>query len=287
MAGGVCDDPILMEAITNRPRIVDSRNDLAIKRIRRLHVRAERERSGLFYVEGLRFIATAIRHHIPIETLVMCRPLLTHPLARKLARRQQQLGTPVLEVTPDVLYSLALVDDPQGIGAVVRQRWEPLARVEPAGELCWLVHDIVRSPGNLGTILRTSEAVGGAGVILLGDAIDPYDPAVVRSTMGALFAQRVVRTTVSDFVRWKERRGYALVGTSPSGHADYHDVAYHAPTLLLMGGERKGLSPELQQLCDVLVRIPMVGAGDSLNLAVATGVMLYELFNRRRGAPGI
>lgn len=273
-----------MNLIANRSRAIDSRNDPAIKRIRRLHAREERTHTGLYYVEGLRFVVQALRHHAKIETLVVCPPLLTHPSAASLVRRQRRAGTPVLEVTPDVLYSLALVDDPQGLGAVVRQRWEPLSHVAPGDELCWLVHDVVRSPGNLGAILRTSEAVGGAGVILLGDAIDPYDPAVARSTMGTVFAQRFVRTGVDDFVRWRRTHGYYLAGTSPAAATDYHEMAYPAPTLLLMGGERKGLSPELRELCDTLVRIPMVGDVDSLNLAVATGVMLYELFNQRRSA---
>ena len=215
------------------------------------------------------------------------RPILVD--GSKLVGRLQRAGTPTLLVTPEVLYSLALVDDPQGIGALVRQRWDRLESVTPGGNLCWIVHDVVQAPGNLGTILRTSEAVGGAGLILLDGTTDPYDPATVRSTMGALFSQRFVRPTLPAFVRWKKASSWSLVGTSPSATQDYHAFTYGRPTLLLMGGERKGLSGELQALCDVVVRIPMVGRSDSLNLAVATGVMLYELFNQRRttAAPGV
>lgn len=276
-----------MRAFTNRPRLIDSRNDLAIKRIRRLHLRDERTRTGRYYIEGVRFVTQALQHHVHIETLVVCPPLVIHPFARQLVRRQRRAGLPILEVTPEVLHSIALVDDPQGIGAVVHQRWEPLQRVRPAGELCWIAHDTVQSPGNLGAILRSSDAVGGAGVILLGDTIDPYDPATVRSSMGAMFTQRFVRTTVAEFEQWKQERHCLLVGTSPLAARDYQDIVYRPPTVLLMGGERKGLSSELQALCDVMARIPMVGRADSLNLAVATGVMLYELFNqrRRRDAP--
>jgi TrmH family RNA methyltransferase len=266
----------------HRPISIDSRNHLAIKRIRRLQLRDERERTGLYYVEGVRFVAQAVQHMVPIETLVVCRPLLVHPFAQKLVRRQRQAGTPILDVTPAVLHSIALVDDPQGIGAVVRQRWEQLERVRLANDLCWIVLDVLRSPGNLGTILRTSEAVGGAGIIVLGDAIDPYDPATLRSSMGVMFAQRFVRTTVDALRVWKQRHSCQLVGTSPAAPTDYRDVAYHPPTLLLMGEERNGLPPELQALCDVMVRIPIVGQSDSLNVAVATGVMLYEVFTQCR-----
>jgi TrmH family RNA methyltransferase len=180
------------------------------------------------------------------------------------------------------MHSITLADEPQGIGAVVRQKWLPLERVKLGGKLCWLALDNIQSPGNLGSILRTSEAAGGAGVILLGDSIEAYDPAVVRATMGAMFAQRFVRTTISEFAGWKEQHRWTLVGTSPHSEADYHSVIYPTPTVLLMGSERKGLSEELQALCDVMVRIPIVGRSDSLNIAVAAGVMLYELFNQRR-----
>ena len=137
-----------------------------------------------------------MRHNAPIQALVVCRPLLAHPFAHNLALKQARAGTPVLEVAPEVMHSIAQVDDPQGIGAVVRQKWLTLERVKLSGKLCWIACDAVHSPGNLGTILRTSEAVGGAGLILLGDAADPYDPATVRATMGAVFSQRFVRTPV-------------------------------------------------------------------------------------------
>jgi TrmH family RNA methyltransferase len=264
------------------PRIIYSRNDMSIKRIRRLHLREERQRTGLFYAEGIRFVAQAVRHNAPIETLVVCPTLLIHVFGRRLAHEQQRRGTPILEVSPEVMHSIALVDDPQGIGAVVRQRWKPLKRIKMAKKLCWIAAEGVEAPGNLGTILRTSDAVGGAGVILLGDSADPYDPATVRSSMGAVFSQRFVRTSFAEFAQWKQERGWFLVGTSPSTQRDYHNTMYPSPTILLMGSEKKGLSDETQALCDLLVRIPMVGESDSLNVAVATGVMLYELFNQRR-----
>ncbi len=177
-----------MRAFRHDHHRIDSRNQHQIKRLRRLHERAERDRTGLAYIEGMRFVARAVQHGVPIEALVACRPLLTHPFARHLVRQQRRAGTPILEVTPDVLSSVALADDPQGIGAVVRQRWTPLEQIDPADASCWVMLDTVRSPGNLGTILRTSEAVGGAGLMLLGDAVDPYDPATVRASMGSLFS---------------------------------------------------------------------------------------------------
>ena len=145
----------------------------------------------------------------------------------------------------------------------------------------------MRSPGNLGTILRTGEAVGASGLILIGDGVDPYDPACVRATMGAVFGQRFVRATEGELTAWKRRTGARLIGTSPHAKSDYRAVAYPPGTILFMGGERQGLSAQMQSLCDENVHIPMVGAGDSLNLAVATAVMLYEVFGQRRGCERI
>lgn len=263
-------------------KLISNGNHHFIRLIRSLQRREERERTRLYYIEGVRFIAQATTYNAEIEALVVCPSLLASPLGQKLLHHHRQKGTVILEVTAEVLHSLAYVDDPQGIGAVVRQKWLPLERAKLGGKLCWIAIEEVQSPGNLGTILRTSDVVGGAGLILLGKSVDPYDPATVRATMGALFSQRFVRTTAAELIRWKTERQWLLVGTSPSAETDYQEVSYDLPTILLIGGERKGLSLELQAMCDLMVKIPMVGHSDSLNMAVATGVMLYELFNQRR-----
>jgi TrmH family RNA methyltransferase len=263
-------------------RIITSRNHPILKRIRSLHRREERDRSGLFFIEGIRFVAQAMWHGAHVETLLVSPPLLANPFGQKLARRLRRAGVPCLEVSPEVFHSVALTDEPQGIGAVTRQRWESLARANPSEGLCWVAVDSVRSPGNLGTLLRTADAVGSAGLILIGDSVDPYDPAAVRATMGALFSQHLVRATLGAFTAWKERHRCLLVGTSPTAAVDYQAAAYPQPVVLFMGGERRGLPQEHQELCDLMVRIPMVGSSDSLNLAIATSLMLYEVFNQRR-----
>lgn len=222
--------------------IISNINSHAIRHIRRLRLHEERERTGLCYIEGLRFVDQAVSQGAIIETLVVSRPLLDHPYAHRLLNRLQRSGTPILYVAPDVLHGISLVHDPQGLGAVVKQRWKRLADIKIEDELCWIALSAVRSPGNLGTLLRTSEAVGGAGVILLDESADPYDPTTVRATMGALFAQRFVRTTIDEFMKWKQRNHCMLVGTSPSAKEDYHAITYRHPTILLMGEERKRLA---------------------------------------------
>ena len=141
-----------------------------------------------------------------------------------------------------------------------------------------------QDPGNIGTILRTCDAVGVSGLILLANSADPYDPSAVRASMGAIFTQRLVRATWNDFVAWKKAHAVPLVGTSGGAAQDYQRVAFPAPMVLLMGSEREGLSPTQQAACDLLVRIPMVGHSDSLNLAIATAVVLYEAFDQKRSA---
>lgn len=268
-------------------RIVFSRNNLHVKRIRDLQRREERERTGLFFVEGMRLVSQALHHGVRLETLLISPPLLTHPFARKVARQQQRAGTPLLSVPADVYHSVSLAEEPQGIGAVVRQRWTLLEQANPRTGLCRLALDSIRSPGNLGTILRTCEAVGGAGVILLDESVDPYDPATVRASMGAMFSQQLVRASPEEFLDWKRKHGCLLVGTSPHASADYRSVRYEPPVVLFMGGERKGLPMERQLQCDAMVRIPMAGSADSLNVAVATGVLLYEVFGRRHGSDSL
>jgi RNA methyltransferase, TrmH family len=271
-----------MTTHTKRSAPLLDRSSPFIKRVQRLHAREERERTGLFYIESIRFVMQALQHHAHIEHLVICRELLTHPFAQRLVREQQKRGMPVLEVSRATMEHLSQVQNSQGLGAVVRQRWQRLESVRPKRELCWIAIETIRSPGNLGSILRTSDAVGGAGLILLGDTTDPYDPGTVRATMGALFTQRFVRTSRESFARWSRRKQYLLIGTSPAAPQDYQEVNYTLPTILLMGEERKGLPAELQTLCDLVVNIPMVGESDSLNVATAAGVLLYELFNQRR-----
>ena len=267
-------------AVSPLPRL-KSAEDARFQSVQALASRAERDRTGRFFVEGLRFVAQAAAHHA-VESVLVVPKTLDHPFGLKLRRQLESQGVPVWEITPALFLRLSRAEEPQWIGAVARQGWERLDRAASSPGLCWVALDAVRSPGNLGTILRTGEAIGASGLLLIGEAVDPYDPACVRATMGAIFGQRFVRTTPREFAAWKHSGGCRLVGTSPHAKQDYREEAYPPGTVLFMGGERKGMSPEMQGLCDANVRIPMVGSGDSLNLAVATAVLLYEVFGQRR-----
>ena len=264
-------------------RVITNPRSESVGLLRRLVESAEeRARTGLFYAEGMRFVAQAQQQAARIESYVVAPNLLTHPFARRQWEEIVARGAPCLTVSAPIFRAMSQVDEPQGIGVIVRQRWDRLDRIRVDRGLCWLMLDTVRSPGNLGTILRTGDAVGSAGIILIGDSIDPYAPRVVRATMGAIFRQRFVRTTLPAFQAWKRKNDCLWVATSPHATDEYRDLEYRSPTILWMGGERKGLSGDAQALCDRTVRIPMVGAADSLNLAVATSVLFYEVFHQRR-----
>ncbi len=263
------------------PALIASPRNPRIMQVRKLATRKERSRSGLFFAEGIRLVVEAIRSDSEITSLIVAPELLTSDFAHDLIARQVGRDIPRLEVTTAVMQRLAARQHPQGLAAVVRQRWHPLATVRPGNELCWVALDAPQDPGNVGTILRTLDAVGGAGLILLGDATDPYHPAAVRASMGAICTQRLVRTTFAELCTWKQTHGYRLAGTAVTATRDYDAVSYDAPLVLLMGSEREGLSANQAAACDDLLRLPMVGRVDSLNLAVATSVMLYEIFRQR------
>lgn len=256
-----------------------------IKAIVKLRQHKERQKSGLFYIEGIRIVVEAVQQAADIEMLVTAPGLLTSPVAQPVVEQQRARGVTVLETSNEVFERLALKENPQGLAAVVRQRWTQLEEISPQPGADWVALDAVQDPGNLGTILRTSDAVGAAGVILLDQSTDPYDPTALRASMGAIFTQRIVKTSLAAFAAWKKASGLPLIGTSGASQQDYHQSRYPNPMVLLMGSERQGLLPPHLQLCDQVVRIPMQGRSDSLNLAVATAVMLYEIYNQRRDRP--
>jgi TrmH family RNA methyltransferase len=264
--------------------IITSPSNPKIKSIRKLRERKTRQETGCFYAEGLRIVVEAVQQGVPLQTLLVAPDLLTSSIGQKLAAEQKAQGVDVMEVSAEVFQAVALKEDPVGIAAVLQQRWQPLSEtfIHP-GDL-WVALDEVADPGNLGTILRTLDAVGGKGLILLDHSTDPYDPTAIRASMGALFTQKLIKTTFEEFATWKRSQAAPLFGTSGAAQADYQETVYPDGLVVLMGSERQGLSENHIRLCDQMVRIPMVGHSDSLNLAVATAVVLYEIFNQRRQA---
>jgi TrmH family RNA methyltransferase len=248
--------------------------------------RAHRDARRTFFIEGVRNVVHAIENGFHIETLVYSEKLLIVPIARRLVRDRCRSGTPTLHVSPEAFRQVSTTPRASGVGAIVAQRWSPLHAASPRAGLCWVVLEAVRSEGNLGSLIRTSEAIGGAGFILVGPRIDPFDPAVVRASMGALFRQTFIRTNDPSLRNWVRRHRCRVIGASPDGAAELHRFDYPRPTILVLGEERRGLTTFQRGLCTDLVRIPMVGAADSLNLAVAGSLLLYEVYRARSARRG-
>jgi RNA methyltransferase, TrmH family len=264
---------------------VVSPNNPKIKEIRRLLAhRKEREATGLFVVEGIHHVGEAIQAKAEVEYLCYAPNLLSSEFAHRLIIDQDQKGISCLAVDGDVFTGLAGKDNPQGILAVVHQSYYKLSDLSPQS-FPWGVACVApQDPGNIGSILRTIDAVEASGLILLDDpandqfCADPYHPSAVRASMGTLFWYPVIHTLFSEFILWAKDQGYALYGTSAHAEQDYRDnVQYKQPLILLMGSEREGLTSAQSAICDVMLRMPMRGRVSSLNLAVATGVMLYTI----------
>jgi TrmH family RNA methyltransferase len=261
--------------------IISSRNNPKIKLARALRQRKARQESGLFIVEGIRPVGEAVQAGAAIDTIFYAPDLLTSEFARDLVQAQSQAGVTCYPVTPEVFNALADKENPQGILALVHQNMQEIDELNP-GNFSWGVALVSpQDPGNLGTILRTLDAVGASGLLLLESSADIYHPSAVRASMGALFWHPVVSASFADFAAWSQGYAYHVYGTSAHAAIDYQDVAaYEWPRILLLGSEREGLTEEQMGVCDVVVRLPMHGRTTSLNLGVAAGVMLYAMLDR-------
>lgn len=249
-----------------------------IKDIKALSLKKARDESRTFMAEGLKLVIDALDRGWAIRTLVYAKAGKGKPMVEKVAARTVAAGGLVLEVSEKVMSSITRRDNPQMVAAVFEQRWTALKDIQPKGSETWIALDRVRDPGNLGTIIRTADAAGASGVILVGDCTDPFSMETVRATMGSMFALPLVKTTPADFLKWKKSVDARLVATHLAGAVDYRTIDYRSkPVILMMGNEQSGLPDELAQAADKLARIPQVGMADSLNLAVATGVMLFEV----------
>ncbi len=252
-----------------------------LKRVQSLRHREVRSGTGLHYIEGFRNFIQALDAGIPAETILYSEILAQNPAVQKNVRLQKRAGVPVIRVTPEQFRSISGTVRASGIGAIVRQHWTPLAAADPRTGTCWIALSSVRSPGNLGTILRTAEAAGVGGVILIGDQVEPFDPAVVRASMGGIFRLRLVRCALRELAAWKNRCGCQFWATSPSAEGLYTETPTESPLVVFFGDERRGLSPEEFAICTQTSRIPILGKADSLNVGVAAGVILYEVVRRR------
>ncbi|HEX8841153.1 MAG TPA: RNA methyltransferase [Sphingomicrobium sp.] len=258
-------------------RQVTAFSNPTVKRLRSLRDKKARRSEGLFLAEGLRIIAEARDSGRLPEIIAFSPEGARHQLAAEIIAATEAAGGDAVETTADILSKMSGKDNPQMLLAAYRQPGASLERIERGKAPLWICAQALRDPGNIGTILRTGDAVGAGGLILIDDCADPYSVEAVRASMGAIFTQDVAVTRWPEFLSWLRSGQGQLVGTSLKATQDYLDAKYKRPCFLLIGNEQQGLPADYEAQCDLLVKIPMAGRADSLNAAMAAAVMAFAI----------
>lgn len=261
---------------TKNPKVID-----AVKLTERRH----RDQTGLMPIEGVKELTLALRGGIIIERLFYCEGLFKASEERSILKAAKEKGAELVPVSTHVFQKMVYREDSFGLLAVARQPSRNLSDI-PLGKPPFLVVvEGVEKPGNLGAILRSADAAGVDGVIVCGRSTDIYNPNAVRASLGTIFTVPVVKAEVSEIISWLKERGIKTVATTPHMEVEYFDADLKGPCAIVMGSEHEGLSDTWLKSADLLIRIPMKGEADSLNLATATTILLYEVVRQRRMNP--
>ena len=260
--------------------MITSHQNPLIKQIKRLQQKKYRLQEQAFFVEGLRVVLTAVEHKAPIQTLIYAPDLLTSDIARQMLAEQANAGRSCIPVSSEIFTAISGRDHPAGLGAIIQTTWPALdsLTVQPAD--LWLALVEISDPGNLGTILRTADSFGAAGVILVGSTVDPSHPTTVKASMGSLFTIPLAQTeNPGNLFRWAAQNQMQTIATSAKATQSLRQTAVRRPILLILGSEGEGLPATILSAADLQLTIPMQGTTTSLNLAIAAGILLYELGN--------
>ncbi|WP_455480751.1 TrmH family RNA methyltransferase [Bartonella sp. B12(2025)] len=261
-----------------RVKEITSLSNPIIKDLRALFQKKNRNREGLFMAEGLKLVIDALNLGWTIQTLIFSKSKTGNAAIESTAAHTIANGGFVIKASQKVMESITRRDNPQTVIGIFKQQCQPIETIKGGIEDVYVALDRVRDPGNLGTIIRTADAVGAKGVILIGETTDPFSPETVRATMGSIFSIPLYRFDESAFLNWSAHFKGMIVGTHLKGSTDYRTIDFkNGPIMLLMGNEKQGLQDILANRCDQLARIPQSGRADSLNLAIATAIMLYEI----------
>jgi TrmH family RNA methyltransferase len=259
------------------PRQVTAFSNATVKLLRSLRDKKARRAEGLFLAEGLRILTEARDSGRLPEIVAFSAEGARHPLAAEIIDATEAAGGDAIETTADILSKMSGKDNPQMLLGAYRQPDTELSAIERTNGPLWIVAQSLRDPGNIGTILRTGDAVGAGGLILIDDCADAFSVEAVRASMGALFTQDIATARWPEFVDWLRSGDGQLVGTSLKAAHDYLEAEYRQPCFLLIGNEQQGLPADYEAECDLLVKIPMAGRADSLNAAMATAVMAFSI----------
>jgi len=259
------------------PRQVTAFSNSTVKRLRSLRDKKARRAEQMFLAEGLRIIAEARDSGRLPEIIAFSAEGAKHPLAAEIIGATESAGGEAIETSPEILSKMSGKDNPQMLLGGFRQPETRLDSIDRSAAPLWICAQALRDPGNIGTILRTGDAVGAGGLILIDECADPFSVEAVRASMGALFTQAIATANWAEFLAWLRSGDGQLVGTSLKAAEDYLDGRYSTPCFLLIGNEQQGLPAAYEAECDLLVKIPMAGRADSLNAAVAAAVMAFAV----------
>ncbi|WP_336279106.1 TrmH family RNA methyltransferase [Bartonella sp. CB175] len=263
---------------TGKVKEITSLSNSIIKDLKALSQKKNRNRENLFMAEGLKLVIDALNLGWTIQTLIFSKSKIGHGTIENIAARTVANGGFVIKASQKVMESITRRDNPQTVIGIFKQQWQPTEMIKGQTKDVYVALDQVRDPGNLGTIIRTADAVGAKGVILIGETTDPFSPETVRATMGSIFSVPLYRFDENAFLKWSASFKGMIVGTHLKGSTDYRTIDFkNGPIILLMGSEKQGLPDILANRCNKLARIPQSGRADSLNLAIATAIMLYEI----------
>ncbi|KLI63256.1 TrmH family RNA methyltransferase [Aurantiacibacter marinus] len=258
-------------------RTITGYSNPTVKYLRSLRDKKHRKREGKFLAEGLRLLTDALESGRVPEMLVMAEARDPHPLLDALEDAVDAAGGEVIETSPDILSKITGKDNPQSVTGVFAEFDTSLGALNRSAAPIWLVAQALRDPGNLGTMLRTGDALGAGGLILIDDCADPFSVEAVRASMGAVFTQAIARAPWDEFIAWLRQAEGQLVAASLRDAVPYRGAPYSAPCFVLVGNESRGLPEEYEAACDLRVTMPMRGRADSLNAAVAAAVLGYEV----------
>lgn len=264
------------------PRTITAFSNPLIKRVRSLREKKGRRVERMFLAEGLRILTEAREVGRVPSLILFAAEAAPHLLVRALVDAVETTGGEAIETDRDILAKLSGKDNPQTVLGVFPEPDMGLDRLDRDTADLWIVAQALRDPGNIGTILRTGDAVGAGGLILVDDCADPFSVEAVRASMGATFTQALATARWPEFLSWLRAGPGQLVGTTLADAVDYQAPRYQRPCFLLVGNESRGLPDDYAVECDLRVRMPMLGKADSLNAAVATAVAAYEIRNQWR-----
>ena len=264
-------------------RVITGFSNPTVKFVRSLRDKKHRKREQRFLAEGLRLLTDARAGGRLPEILLMAQGREAHPLLTELEQAVSAAGGDVIELPVDILAKVTGKDNPQAVAGVFAEWDTGLDQIDRAAAPLWLVAQAMRDPGNLGTMLRTADAVGAGGLILLDDCVDPFSVEAVRASMGAIFTQGLAQARWDEFLPWLRRAEGQLVAASLRDAVPYRGAAYAAPCFVMVGNESRGLPEDYELACDLRVTMPMKGRADSLNAAVAGAVLAYEVLATLEG----